>query len=83
MLGAVGIKPGDALVSVNGERFSSGQKFVQLVRQSATLHILYVRLPDIPLQQRYEKVREVEVFDVHENVSPMPAYHFTCGSQIR
>ncbi len=50
-----GLAAGDALLSVNGERFDTVVQFGDLCREHAQLELEYVRLGEIPVDDRYVK----------------------------
>ena len=57
LLGALGVREGDALVSINGQRFQSGQEFVKLCRKNPNFDLQVVHLRQAPVTDKYRRVR--------------------------
>ncbi len=50
------MQAGDAILTVNGNRFENSKEFVQLVRAGANLRLQYVRMPDAPVLEEYKEL---------------------------
>lgn len=55
LLADAGIKVGDAILSVNGDRFDTVAQFAMLCRRVQKIELEFVRLADIPVDESYVK----------------------------
>ena len=75
-----GLAVGDAIVSVNQQRFSSLEEFVAICRTNVNVELQYIRVPEAPVVDAY---KEVELFfPLYLKFSvcfiPLTAYRVCC-----
>jgi hypothetical protein len=79
VLSLAGVRAGDAVVAVDGQRFCSPNEFMDLVRTRPNVGVQYVRLPEVPAGELevYKAVRQP--FYRHDpSIAPPPARRAEC-----